>query len=111
MLEFVFPQVTQNKPQSCDKFNCFRIMAVKNTITVADGLINLRILFLKILRLFASLIFRSTSFHFIMADRKNYLFKKLCLLLKEGTFWILLVDYSDLVTRFNLKRYGGSSFL
>ena len=35
MLEFVFPQVAQNEPQSCDKFNCFRIikiMTVKNTI-------------------------------------------------------------------------------
>ena len=33
MLEIVFLQVTQNEPSSCDKFNYFRIMTVKNTIS------------------------------------------------------------------------------
>ena len=33
MHEFVFPQVTHNEPQSCDKCNCFRIMTMKNTIS------------------------------------------------------------------------------
>ena len=33
MHEFVFPQVTHNEPESCDKCNCFRIMTIKNTIS------------------------------------------------------------------------------
>ena len=33
MFEFMFPQVTQNEPQYCDKINCFKIMAVKDTIS------------------------------------------------------------------------------
>ena len=33
MVEFMFPQVTQNEPQYCDKINCFKIMAVKDTIS------------------------------------------------------------------------------
>ena len=33
MFEFMFQQVTHNKPQYCDKINCFKIMAVKDTIS------------------------------------------------------------------------------
>ena len=33
MIELVFLQMTQKEPQSCHKFNCFRIMAVKDTIS------------------------------------------------------------------------------
>ena len=32
MFEFALRQVTLNEPQSCDKFNLFRIMTVKSTI-------------------------------------------------------------------------------
>ena len=103
ILEFALPQVTQNEPQSCDKFDCFRIMTVKKAL-LADGLINLRMPFLKILRLLEFLIFRSRLFHCIMADTKKYFFGKLCLALKKGTFYILLVQYSELLTRINLKR-------
>ena len=73
MFEVVFWQVTLNEPQSCHKFYCFRIMTIKTLL--ADGVINLRILFLKILRLLEFLIFRSRLFHCIMADRKKF-FKK-----------------------------------
>ena len=36
MFEFAFPKnvfVTQNEHQFCDKFNCVRIMTVKNTVS------------------------------------------------------------------------------
>ena len=33
MFKFAFRQVTLNEPQSCDKFNLFRIMNVKSTIS------------------------------------------------------------------------------
>ena len=33
MFEFIFRQVTLNKPRPCDKFNLFRIVTVKNTIS------------------------------------------------------------------------------
>ena len=80
--------------------------------TLADGLMNLRVLFTKILRLVEFFIFRSRLFHCIMADGKTiYIFLKLCLMLKKGTFCILLVEYSELLTGINLKRYCGSSFL
>ena len=70
----------------------------------ADGLINLRILFLKQWRMLKLIIFRSRLFHCIMADRKKYFLKKLCLLLKKRTFLILLVEYSELLSGINLKR-------
>ena len=76
-----------------------------------NGLINLEILFLKILRLPEFLIFRSRLFHCIMVDMKKYFFKKLYLVLKKGSFCIFLVEYSELLTGINLKRYCGSSFL
>ena len=33
MSPFMFSLVTENEPQSCDKFNCFKIMTAKNTIS------------------------------------------------------------------------------
>ena len=33
MSEYAFRQETLNEPQSCDKFNLFRIMTVKSTIS------------------------------------------------------------------------------
>ena len=62
----------------CDKFNSFRIMTVKNT----EGLIIVRILFLKKLILLDFLKFKFRLFYSIMADKnrelssvkKSYLF-------------------------------------
>ena len=51
------PLVTWTELQSCNESNSFAVMTVKALL--ADGPINLRILLLKILRLFEFLIFRS----------------------------------------------------
>ena len=62
------------------------------------------------LRLLELLIFRSRLFHYIIANRKKYIFKKLGLVLKKGTICIPLLEYSDLLTGINLKRSCGNSF-
>ena len=51
---------------------------------LADGLINFRILFLKILKLLAFLMLRSSLFHSIIVDVKEEFFIKVCLVLKKG---------------------------
>ena len=51
---------------------------------LADGLINFRILFLKILKLLEFLMLWSSLFHSIKVDGKKELFKKECLVLKKG---------------------------
>ena len=46
----------------------------------------------------------------IMADRKNY-FQKVISCFEERNICILLVEYSELLTGINLKRYCRNSFL
>ena len=46
---------------------------------LSDGLLNLRILFLKTFRLLEFLKFRSRLFHCIIPDRKNIFLKRFCL--------------------------------
>ena len=58
-----------------------------------EGLINCRILFLKVLRLFELFIDVSRLFHSIITDVKKEFLKKLCLKWKQG----ILLD--DLVMR------------
>lgn len=67
-----------------------------------DSAINLSIFFLKISRRLVPL---------YNGCQKEIFFKTLCLVLKKGSFCILLVEYSELPTEINLKRYCGSSFL
>ena len=58
---------------------------------LADGLINFRILFLKILKLLEFLMLWSSLFHSIIVDGKKEFFKKVCLVLKKGILCIFLV--------------------
>ena len=58
---------------------------------LADGLINFRILFLKILKLLEFLMLWSSLFHSIIVDGKKQFFKKVCLVLKKGILYIFLV--------------------
>ena len=51
---------------------------------LADGLINFRILFLKILKLLEFLMLWSSLFHSIIVDVKEQFFIKVCLVLKKG---------------------------
>ena len=83
------PASDVNELQSCDNLIALGLWLLKALL--ADGLINLRILFLKMLRLPEFIILRSRLFHCVMPDRKKYIFKNLCLVLKKGTFYILLV--------------------
>ena len=62
MLEFVFPQMTLTKRQSFDKSNSFKIMSVKIRL-LADGLMILKVLFLKTLTLLHLLTFISRLFY------------------------------------------------
>ena len=96
-----------------------RLSLVINSITLglwllkallADSMINLRILFLKILRQFEFLQFRSRLFHCIMADRMKYFFKSYALFYRM-VFCIFLEEYPELLTAVNLKRYCRDSFL
>ena len=92
LLEFVFRQVTLNEPQSCDKFNLFKIMAAKNTISRRcdkhwDSLSSLNL-------------DQDYSIELCLTGRNIFL----KFLLKE-TFSILLKEYSELLTGINLKRY------
>ena len=50
MLEFMFPQMTKIETQSCVFLIPFGLLQFK-TLLLVDGLINLKILFLKISRL------------------------------------------------------------
>ena len=60
---------------------------------LADGLINFRTLFLKILKLLEFLMLWSSLFHSIIVDRKKEGFKKVCLVLKKGILCISLVTF------------------
>ena len=71
---------------------------------------NLRIQFLKILRLFEFFKFRSRLWHCIIPDRTKYFFKKLGLVLQNREFYILLEEHSEFFTGINLKRHCGDSF-
>ena len=91
--KFVFHQENLNEPQPCDKFNCFRIMTVNNTISrycdkFKDTL---------------SKNIETTWVSLYNGWQEEIFFKKLCLVLKKGTFPILLVEYLELPTRINLK--------
>ena len=58
---------------------------------LADGLINFRILFLKILKLLEFLMLWSNLFHSIIVDRKKEFFsKKVCLVLQKEMLCIFL---------------------
>ena len=108
--EFVFPKnlfVTQNEHQSCNKFNCVRIMTVKDIISRWSDKLKDKLEFL----IFRSYMLVGILFHCIMADRKKYVFKKLCLVLKNGTICMLLLEYSELLTGINWKRYCENLFL
>ena len=66
---------------------------------------NLRIQFLKILRLFEFFKFRSRLWHCIIPDRTKHFFKKLGLVLQNRKFYILLEEHSEFFTGINLKRF------
>ena len=76
---------------------------------LADGAINLRILFLKILRQFEFLKFRLRLFHSIMPDRKKCFFKKLFCFIKEHFAYFWKSIQSSLQGL--IWRYCGDSFL
>ena len=77
---------------------------------LTDGVINLRILFLKILRQFEFLKFRSRLFHLVMPDRTKYFLKNLCCFI-ERNILNTSREYWELLTETNLKRYCRDSFL
>ena len=56
------------------------------------GLINIRILFLKVLKLSTYQTLWSRHFHLITAERKKDFLKKLCFVLKRGMFSVFLVE-------------------
>ena len=58
---------------------------------LADGLINFRILFLKILKLLEFLMLWSSLFHSAIVDRKKEFLKKVCLVLRRGILKMFLV--------------------
>ena len=97
LLEFVFRQVTLNEPQSCDKFNLFKIMAAKNTISRRcdkywDSLSSLNL-------------DQDYSIGLCLTGRN--IFQNVLL---KGTFCILLKEYSELLTEINLKDTADMNF-
>ena len=84
-------------------------MTVKNT----EGLIIVRILFLKKLILLDFLKFKFRLFYSIMADKNRELssVKKSYLFLKKGILFILLIVHLELLIKINLKRYYRYLFL
>ena len=71
------------------------------------GLINFKILFLKILKLGGFWISGSSLFHSVMTDGKKVFLKKLCLTLKWGISFAFLVEYGLFYLGIILKRYFG----
>ena len=84
-------------------------MTVKNT----EGLIIVRILFLKKLILLEFLKFKFRLFYSIMADKNRELssVKKSYFFLKKGILFILLIVHLELLIKINLKRYYRYLFL
>ena len=74
----------------------------------AVGLINFKILFLKILRLGAFWISGSNLFHSMMTDGKKVFLKKLCLTLKWGILFAFLAVYGLFNLGIILERYIGN---
>ena len=62
---------------------------------LADGLINFKILFLKILKLLEFLMLWSSLFHSIIADGKKAFFKKVCLVLRKGILFLKGLVWRD----------------
>ena len=58
---------------------------------LADGLINFRLFFLKILKLLEFFMLWSSLFHSVIVDGKKEFLKKVCLVLRRGILWIFLV--------------------
>ena len=71
-----------------------------------DGLINFKIIFLKVEKASEFFIFKSKLFHAMTVDRKKELLKKLCLGLKLGMLLLVLVLYALLRLGSILKRYS-----
>ena len=68
--------------ENIEASNSFVVVTVKKLLGV--GLKNLRILFLKIPKLSAFRMARSSLFHSMIADGKTVFLKKLCLVLVRG---------------------------
>ena len=77
-------------------------------IEFEDGLINVKILFLKAEKVLEYLIFTSKLFHSITVDGKKEFVKKWCLPLKRRILSLVLVLYALLLTLGSiLERYSG----
>ena len=120
--------MAQTKSKSCNKFNSFRIVTIKERIwrrsykikyfllkdskkEFGEGRIKLSIFYLKTEILLEFLRLGSKLFHSVTADGKKELFKTLCFVLIRGKLPTVLVTCGVLLTGIRLKRYFGCSFL
>ena len=90
MFEFVFEFEWRNPGQSLvTNFSPFELLQLKTLFAV--GLMKLKKIFLKLVKLSNLWSLESSLFHSVTADGKEEFLKKLCLMLKYGTSSSFLV--------------------
>ena len=100
--------MTKANKQSCNRFDSSIIFTIKN---MRVGLIDLRILFLKAIKILTFRMLWPRLFHSITAERKKRIIEKVMFSFEKGCVFSISSGVRDCHKGTNLERYRGHSFL